>query len=70
MLLILEIAGVLMLLQGGAPLIQRMSGKDPEESFFIVNSFPDNQGLVSAVLLVGGILLLGAAVRIRRSRKS
>ncbi|MFJ2744342.1 hypothetical protein ACIO3O_32345 [Streptomyces sp. NPDC087440] len=69
MLLILEIAGVILLLQGIAPLVQRMSGTNPEESFFIVNSFPDNQGLASAVLILAGALLLGFAIRVRRSRK-
>ncbi|MCX5401723.1 hypothetical protein [Streptomyces sp. NBC_00102] len=69
MLWILDIGGVLMLLQGIAPVVQRMTGKDPEESFFIVNAFPENQGLASAVLVLGGIALLSAAVRVRRSRK-
>ncbi|MFE7767632.1 hypothetical protein [Streptomyces sp. NPDC057438] len=70
MLLILEIAGVILLLQGVAPLVQRMSGTDPEESFFIVNSFPDHQGLASALLTAAGVLLLVLAFRVRRSRRS
>ncbi|WP_328718503.1 hypothetical protein OHT52_02790 [Streptomyces sp. NBC_00247] len=69
MLWILDIGGVLLLLQGIAPVVQRMSGKDPEESFFIVNSFPGNEGLASAILILGGIALLSAAVRVRRARK-
>ncbi|MEU1087771.1 hypothetical protein ACFYPN_26540 [Streptomyces sp. NPDC005576] len=69
MLWILDIGGVLLLLQGVAPIVQRMTGKDPEESFFIVNSFPGNQNLASAVLILAGIVLLSAAVRVRRSRK-
>ncbi|WP_327174288.1 hypothetical protein [Streptomyces sp. NBC_01335] len=69
MLWILDIGGALMLLQGIAPIVQRMSGTDPEESFFIVNAFPENQGLASTVLVLGGIVLLSAAVRVRRGRR-
>ncbi|MFE3519879.1 hypothetical protein [Streptomyces sp. NPDC059166] len=70
MLLVLEIAGVILLLQGVAPIVQRLTGTDPEESFFIVNSFPEHQGLASVTLAVAGALLLVGALRIRRSRKS
>nr|WTB33383.1 hypothetical protein OG781_31380 [Streptomyces sp. NBC_00830] len=69
MLWILDIGGILLLLQGGAPLIQKMSGTDPQESFFLANAFPENQGLVCILLIIAGIALLAAGQRVRRSRR-
>ncbi|GAA3375598.1 hypothetical protein GCM10020367_44020 [Streptomyces sannanensis] len=69
MLLALDIVGVILLLQGVSPLVQKMAGKDPEESFFIVNQISGHQPLASVALIVLGSLLLTTSYRIRKSRK-
>lgn len=69
MLLVLDIAGVVCLLQGIAPLIQKAFGEDPEESFFIVNHFSQYQPLASIALIALGILLLVMSQGIRKARR-
>ncbi|MQY11294.1 hypothetical protein SRB5_14090 [Streptomyces sp. RB5] len=68
MLLVVEIVAALFLVQGIAPLIQEAAGKDPEQSFFIVNSFDDQQPFASIVLILLGACMLYGTVRTRRQR--
>ncbi|MEV4561867.1 hypothetical protein AB0K51_33490 [Kitasatospora sp. NPDC049285] len=68
-MLLLDIAGIFCLLQGIAPLVQKMAGQDPKQSFFIVNQYSDYQPLPSIALIVLGVLLIGTARVLRKSRK-
>ncbi|MDA3629072.1 hypothetical protein OU415_26820 [Saccharopolyspora sp. WRP15-2] len=57
---LLRIVGVVLLLQGLAPLAQSAFGQDPEESFFLVNAVPAAQpwaGLALAALGAGALVL-------------
>lgn len=57
---LLWIVGVVLLVQGLAPLAQSALGTDPAESFFLVNHVPGAQPLANLVLaaLGAGALLL------------
>jgi hypothetical protein len=69
MLVVLVIAGILCLIQGIAPLVQKAAGQDPRKSYFIVNHFPHDQPLVNIGLIVLGVLLLVVARGIRKARR-
>ncbi|KNE81930.1 MULTISPECIES: hypothetical protein [Streptomyces] len=69
MLWVLDVAGVVCLLQGISPLAQKAAGQDPDQSFFIVNQLSQYQPLGSIALIALGILLLVLSQGIRKARK-
>lgn len=68
-MVLIDIIGVLLLLQGFGSLAQRLSGQDTQESLFIVNKVPELQPFASIAIGVAGLLLLWVSSRIRRARK-
>ncbi|WP_020657374.1 hypothetical protein [Amycolatopsis benzoatilytica] len=69
-MVLVDIIGVLLLIQGFGSLGQRIAGKDTTESFFVVNYVPQYQPYASILLGVLGILVLWFSFRVRRNRRN
>lgn len=69
-MVLIDILGVILLLQGFGSLAQRISGQDTTESLFLVNYIPEYQPYANIALGLLGILLLWLSFRVRRRRKS
>ncbi|TCP57034.1 hypothetical protein EV191_101986 [Tamaricihabitans halophyticus] len=65
---LLQVIGVILMIQGGGPLVQRLLGRDPEGSFFLGNWL----GLPLPVATVGfvaiGLLVFVAGLRMGKKR--
>ena len=64
---VFQIAAVVMLLQGLAPVVQQGVGQDPGASLFVVNAVPQLQPWASVVLILVSLACL--ALSLRRSKQ-
>ena len=60
---VFQIAAVVLLLQGLAPVVQQGVGQDPGESLFVVNAVPQLQPWASVVLILVGLACLGLSLQ-------
>jgi hypothetical protein len=66
MRVILDVAGIVLLLQGFGPLVQEAVGTDSSQSLFVTNQVPGLMPWAGLVIGVGGVALLFAGRRARR----
>lgn len=62
----LDIAGVVLLLQGLGPLVQEGLGEDSSDSVFLVNSTPALMPWAAIVVTLAGAALLGLSQHLRQ----